>query len=389
MGGLALARRLSLIACFSQLGPLQVPLALLLEAAAARRAGRRQAGELAASGRPGPRATAAPCAGEPARPGGRAGAGGERGAGPAGAAAASAELARLLAECGLAPPSGWFRVGPGGVPPPALVEAARLALLPPRALRRARRWLRRGPPLARPLCAGTHCPEPLREGGGAHAVRVGTAGAGAEGGQSGRPDPADRASEGDEGPAPEDVPGELQGFLAELCRVCMGRYDAHARPLRPRRGAEKRSRATAAAACSACDGGAQSGEPAPAWGPAAAAAGSGAAKRARCAAPADTPGASGTATGRCSAPRCADPRGAALRRASPRCGRPCACASDSAGAADGAWRAQAAAAVAASERRCWRALLRWLRARSSAQLVAGRCARAWRCQLPRRHAGCR
>jgi len=366
------------------LRPRQVPLALLLEAAAARRAARRQAGEPAASGRPGPRDSAT---GEPACLGGRAGAGGEPGAGAARAAAASAELARLLAECGLAPPSGWFRVGPGGVPPPALVEAARLALLPPRALRRARRWLRHGPPLARPLCAGTHCREPLPEGGRANAALVGTAGAGAEGGRVGCPDPADRTSEDHEGPAPEDVPGELQGFLAELCRVCIGRYGARARPLRLRTGAGKRRRAAAATAPGACDGGAQSGGPAPAVGPAAAAAGLRPGMRARCAAPADTPGESGTAPGQCSASQRAAPHGAALQGASTRRLRPCACASGGAGAADGAWRAAAAAAVVASERRCWRALLRWLRARSSAQLVAGRCARAWRRQLPRRRAG--
>lgn len=57
--------------------------------------------------------------------------------------AACRELAQDLAAAGLVPRSGWYSVGPSGVPPPALVEAARVALLPPAAapcfLRRARR----------------------------------------------------------------------------------------------------------------------------------------------------------------------------------------------------------------------------------------------------------
>ena len=59
------------------------------------------------------------------------------------AGAACRELAQGLAAVGLVPRSGWYRVGPSGVPPPALAEAARLALLPPdaaqRFLQRARR----------------------------------------------------------------------------------------------------------------------------------------------------------------------------------------------------------------------------------------------------------
>ena len=64
-------------------------------------------------------------------------------------APAGGDLARDLAAAGLVPRSGWYRVGPGGVLPTELVEAARLALLPraaaQRFLQRARRcawaWL--------------------------------------------------------------------------------------------------------------------------------------------------------------------------------------------------------------------------------------------------------
>lgn len=64
------------------------------------------------------------------RPGARSGA----------ACRESMQLAGDLAATELVPRSGWYRVGPGGVPPPALAEAARLALLPRAA---ARRFLQR------------------------------------------------------------------------------------------------------------------------------------------------------------------------------------------------------------------------------------------------------
>lgn len=237
---------------------------------------------------------------------------------------------RLLAECGLCPRSGWYRIGFGGTPPAALVEAARLALLPPEAakafLLRARRWLRCGPPLARPLdmlyAEAPALPEPT----GCPA--------------SGQP-PLERpllsvASS-------EDVPAELHDFLAGLLRArsAQCRAGAPASRLEGRK-AGKRLRAGFAKQPPRVD------------------------HRRPCAGVADGEADTGLPVSSAAAPGDYFGVGAVG-------------AADAGESSDeGAWRARAAAAVRASELRCWHSAQQWLQGRSSAQLVAGRCARAWR-----------
>lgn len=203
-----------------------------------------------------------------------------------------------------------------------------------------RRWLQQGPPLARPLIAP--CAEALP--GPAGSVKPG----------GGNPLPLS------EGSAHGEVPAELQAFLLALCEASMARSGASGgsyggQP--PGRRAAKRQRPAISGAsslpgqdalpeantaelhsnshqgCPAADLGAM--------GP-----------RRAAAHPLKSQGGRTSATAKVAGPDDAE--------------------------AEAAWRARAAQAVRASEQRCWHALRAWLRGRSPAQLVAGRCARFWR-----------
>ena len=312
---------------------------------------------------------------------------------------ASRELAQDLAVAGLVPRSGWYRVGPCGVPPPALAEAARLALLPPAAARRflhhARRcawnrcgllllqldramacslqrrhhawdqwhsrrsqshsclpvtmccrWQRQGPPLAQPL--GAHCAEALPS----------PAGSGNPGGGKSLPQAV--------GPAHGEVPAELQAFLLALCEASMARYGAYGgsyggqppgrRPAKRRRpaiggpGRVPHQDVLPEANIAEAHANGHQGSPS---------AGAGAVGPRRAAT--QPPGAQSDRTQL--TVRVDEPNDAE---------------------AEAAWQVQAAQAVRASEQRCWQALHAWLARRSSAQLVAGRCARFWRSPMAKR-----
>ena len=168
-----------------------------------------------------------------------------------------------------------------------------------------------------------------------------------------------------EGPAHEEVPAELQAFLLALCEASMACYGAY--------------------------GGSYSGQP-PGRRPA---------KRQRHAlsGPGSLPDQdalpkANTAEAHANSHQGNPAVGAGAvgprRAAAHPPGSQGGCTSGAAGVAgpdaeaEAAWRAQAAQAVRASEQRCWQALRAWLSPRSSAQLVARRCARFWRRPVARR-----
>ena len=167
------------------------------------------------------------------------------------------------------------------------------------------------------------------------------------------------------GPAHREVPAELQAFLLALCEDSMARYGSYGGSY----GGQARGRGTAKRQRQALSG------------------------------PGSLPGQdalpeAGTteahANGHQSSPAAGAGAVGPRMAAADSLGAHGSCASASArvdgpdAEAECAWRAQAAQAVRASEQRCWQALRAWLRRHSSAQLVAGRCARFWRRPAARR-----
>ena len=214
-----------------------------------------------------------------------------------------------------------------------------------------RRWQQQGPPLARPL--GARCADALAGPAGSSSPAGPVTGACDALSEVGVPLPLT------EGLAREEVPAGLQAFLLALCEASMARYGSAGasggRP--PGRRAAKRQR-HASSAHDSLNG--MNGLPVAHTAEAHPIKHQGSPAAGDHAAAAHPPG-----TQRC--------------RAS---GRVRVAGSDA--EAERAWRAEAALAVRASELRCWQALRGWLRRRSSAQLVAGRCARFWRCPCARR-----